>query len=61
MAFQRGNSTLGTVLGVLVMIVAIVGNVFLDWTWNDPDMLPLIIGVVAAVGGGLVVIQRIQS
>jgi len=63
MAFHQGSSTIGTVLGVLVMLIAIIGTVFLDWTWSNPDgqVLPLIIGGVAAVTGGLVMIQRIRN
>ncbi|WP_277524799.1 multidrug transporter [Natrinema salsiterrestre] len=62
MVFHRGSS-IGTVLGVLVMVIAIIGTVFLDWTWSNPDgeVLPLVIGGVAAVAGGLVVIQRFRN
>ncbi|RBI59529.1 multidrug transporter [halophilic archaeon] len=63
MALHRDSSTIGTVIGFLVMIIAIAGTVFLDWTWSNPDgqILPLAIGVIAAVGGGLITLQRIRS
>lgn len=62
MASHRDSSTIGTVVGIIIMIVAIAGSVFLDWTWSNPEeqLLPLILGVVAAVVGVLVITHNLR-
>lgn len=46
---QRDTSSLGTVVGIAVVLVAIVGRVAFGWTWSDPEsFVPVLIGVVAA-------------
>lgn len=50
MVSHRDNSTLGTILGVLICGIAIFGTTFLGWTWENPEgkLLPLLLGVGAA-------------
>jgi biopolymer transport protein ExbB/TolQ len=45
----RSSSTLGTVVGILVALVAVVGSQFLGWEWGGGQLVPTIIGVVVAV------------
>lgn len=60
--FRRDTSTIGTVVGMTVAAVAILGSTFLGWEWNQPDQfLPPIIGVLAAVAAIVVLYQRYQS
>lgn len=63
MKAHRGDSSIGTVVGLLVFLVAIGGTVFLDWTWENPDgdLLPLVLGVGAAAVAVLVVIHNRRS
>ena len=44
----RSSSTTVTVIGVLVAVVAIVGTQVLGWEWGDGQLVPTLIGVVAA-------------
>lgn len=47
--FDR-DSSLGTVVGIAVVIVAIVGSVFFGWSWDNPtSFIPILIGAGAAV------------
>ncbi|MCD2200993.1 multidrug transporter [Halobacterium sp. KA-4] len=63
MVLQRDTSTLGTVIGIIVAVVAIGGSVFLDWEWgafpNQP--VPLVIGVIAAAAAVLVTYRQIRG
>ena len=63
MVLQRDTSTLGTVVGIIVFVVAIVGSVFLGWEWsafpNQP--VPLVIGAIAAVAAVLVTYRQIRG
>lgn len=63
MLSRRDNSTIGTVLGVVVFAVAIVGTKFFGWTWENPEgyLAPLAIGVAAAAVAVFLVVQRIRS
>jgi biopolymer transport protein ExbB/TolQ len=45
----RSSSTLGTVVGILVALVAVVGSQFLGWEWGGGQLVPTIIGVAVAV------------
>lgn len=60
--FQRDTSSLGTVIGVVVVIVAISGRLLFDWTWSNPgSFIPILIGVVAAVAAGWISFQKLRS
>ncbi|WP_247729731.1 multidrug transporter [Halovivax limisalsi] len=45
---RRNSSTIGTVIGLLVAIVAIVGTQMFDWEWGSDQLVPTVIGVLAA-------------
>ncbi|MFC3957728.1 multidrug transporter [Halovivax cerinus] len=45
---HRPSSTIGTVLGALVALVAVVGTQFLGWEWGDGQLVPTVIGAIAA-------------
>lgn len=60
---SRNGSTVGTAIGLAVFVVAIVGSVFLDWTWENPEgkLLPLLLGVGAATVAVLVAVRLLRS
>lgn len=53
MARYGSDSPIATILGITVCAIAVLGTVFLDWTWSNPDgkLLPFAIGIVAAAAG----------
>jgi hypothetical protein len=60
--FERNTSTIGTVVGAVVCVTAILGSTFLGWEWNQPgQFLPTVIGVLAALAAIGVLYQRYQS
>lgn len=63
MLSRRNNSTIGTVIGVIVFAIAIIGTTYFDWTWENPEgnPVPLVIGGAAAVVAVFLVVQRIRS
>ncbi|WP_312908425.1 multidrug transporter [Natronosalvus caseinilyticus] len=54
----RDQSSIVSVLGLLVAIVAIVGTQVLGWEWGSGQLVPTIIGVVATIAV-LVVVRRL--
>lgn len=52
----RSESSLGTVVGGAVALVAVVGTQALGWEWGSGQLIPTLIGaVVAVVAVGLAV------
>jgi hypothetical protein len=51
--------SLGTVLGVLVAGVAVVGTQFLGWEWGSGQVVPTLVGVIAAVVAAGLVARKI--
>ncbi|WP_408956778.1 multidrug transporter [Natrinema sp. 74] len=47
-SYGRNSSPLLTAIGVAVALVAFVGTQFLGWEWGSGQLVPTIIGVVAA-------------
>ena len=47
----------GTVLGVVIVIIAIVGTRFLGWEWGGGQLAPTVIAVVLVGGGALLVLR----
>ncbi|QRV17194.1 multidrug transporter [Haloterrigena salifodinae] len=45
----RSSSSIGTAIGLAAVLVAIVGTQFLGWEWGSGQLVPTLIGVVAAV------------
>ncbi|WP_226004658.1 multidrug transporter [Natrinema salinisoli] len=58
LSLGRNSSPLVTAIGVTVALVAIVGTQFLGWEWGSGQLVPTIIGVVAAVIAAFVVLTR---
>lgn len=42
------NPSVGTAIGLLVAIVAVLGSQFLGWEWGAGQTIPTILGVVVA-------------
>jgi hypothetical protein len=58
----RDTSSLGTVVGATVFVVAVIGGVFLDWFWNDPELaIPVLIGAGAAVAAVWFTLQSLRG
>ncbi|MFC7215754.1 multidrug transporter [Saliphagus sp. GCM10025334] len=55
----RDQSSLVSVLGLLVAVVAIVGTQVLGWEWGAGQLVPTIIGVVVAAIAVLVAARRL--
>lgn len=58
---SRSNSNIGTVIGVSVVVIAIVGTTFLDWSWENPNgqLLPFVIGVIAAAAAVTIALRKV--
>lgn len=63
MASYRDNSTLGTILGIIICGIAIFGTTFLGWTWENPEgkLLPLLFGVGAATVAVFVAYRKLTT
>ena len=59
--FERDTSTVGTVIGIAVCVIAVLGGQFLGWEWGSGQPIPFIIGIVAVVLAGWLAFQRYQS
>jgi biopolymer transport protein ExbB/TolQ len=57
----RNSSSVGTALGILVAVVAVVGSQFLGWEWGGGQLLPTVIGVAVAVVAVVLVGQRVLA
>jgi biopolymer transport protein ExbB/TolQ len=55
------ESSWGTVIGLLVAVVAIVGTQMLGWEWGSEQLLPTIIGVAVAGIAVVLVVRRLQG
>ena len=57
---ERDTSTIGTVVGLIAVGIAVGGPVLFDWEWaafpNQP--VPLAIGAIAAIAAVLITIRR---
>ncbi|WP_049929024.1 hypothetical protein [Halopiger goleimassiliensis] len=54
----RDSASIGTAVGLAVVLVAIVGTQFLGWEWGDGRFLPTMIGIVAAVIAVVLLLNR---
>jgi|AntDeeMetagen134_2_1112570.scaffolds.fasta_scaffold00677_3 hypothetical protein len=60
--FERDTSSIGTVVGIVVVVIAILGSTVLGWDWNQPgQFVPTIIGVLAAVAAAWFLIQNYRG
>ena len=57
------DSRLGTLVGLIVVVIALGGSVFFDWEWGwNPDQpVPLVIGVIAAITALGITIAQIRE
>lgn len=60
---MNGDFNLGTVVGVAVVAVAVLGSYFLDWEWSafPSQPVPLAIGVIAAAVALYIGFQRLKE
>lgn len=58
---SRDQSSLLTAIGLLVAIVAVVGTQVLGWEWGSGQLVPTIVGVVAAGIAVVVVARRVLA
>lgn len=63
MRLERDTSNLGTVVGILVVAVAVVGTTVLDWEWgqSNDQLLPILIGVVAAAAAVTIAVRMVRN
>ncbi len=63
MVFQRDTSTAGTVVGIVIAIVAVGGSVLFGWEWSafPSQPVPLAIGVVAAIVAVTIMVRRLTA
>lgn len=47
--YQLRQSPLAAIIGLLFALVAIVGTGFFGWEWGGGQLVPTLIGVIAAV------------
>lgn len=60
---MNDDSNMGTVVGVAVVAVAVLGSYFLDWEWSafPSQPVPLAIGAIAAAVALYVSFQRFRG
>lgn len=63
MLSRGNNSTIGTVLGIAVFAIAIVGTRYFGWTWENPEgnLVLLAIGLGAAAVAVFLMVRRIRG
>jgi len=63
MLHKRDTSSIGTLVGLVVVGIAIGGSVFFDWEWGSflEQPLPLVIGMVAAIAAVVATIHRVRD
>lgn len=60
---RRDSSTTGTIIGIAVAGIALLGNSFLGWRWSEfPNQpVPLAIGVITAIAAAVIAFQRFKN
>ena len=60
---KRDTSSIGTLVGLIVVVIAIGGSVLFDWEWSSfPNQpVPLVIGVIAAIAAVVVTIHLVRN
>ncbi|EMA52187.1 MULTISPECIES: hypothetical protein [Halococcus] len=60
--FERDTSTIGTVVGITVMLIALFGSTFLGWEWGGSGQpVALVIGGAAALAAGWVSYRKLRG
>lgn len=57
------DSSTGTLVGLIAVVIAIGGSVLFDWEWgwNPNQPVPLVIGILAAIVAVGITINRVRS
>lgn len=57
------DSSLGTLVGLIFVIIAIGGSILFDWEWgwNPSQPVPLVIGVLAAIAAVGITINLLRK
>ena len=60
--FERDTSTIGTVIGVLVFAVALLGSMVLGWEWGASGQpIAFLVGGIAALAAVWVTLRRLRG
>ena len=60
--FEHDTSTIETVVGVAVVLIALFGSTFLGWEWGGSGQpVVLVIGVAAALAAGWVTLRKLRD
>jgi ABC-type antimicrobial peptide transport system permease subunit len=60
--FERDRSTIGTVIGILAVGVALFGSTVLGWEWGASGQpVAFAVGVVAVVIAGWLSLRRLRG
>ena len=60
--FERDTSTIGTVVGVAVVLIALFGSTFLGWEWGASGQpVTFVIGGVAALAAVWVSYRKLRG
>lgn len=57
------DSRLGTLVGLIFVVIAIGGSVLFDWQWgwNPSQPVPLVLGIIAAIAALGITIALIRD
>ncbi|MFD1565087.1 multidrug transporter [Haloarchaeobius amylolyticus] len=58
LSIGRCTSPVITAIGIAVALVAIVGTQYFGWEWGTGQLVPTVIGIVAALIAAFVVFTR---
>jgi len=58
LSIGRTSSPAITAIGIVVALVAIIGTQYLGWEWSSGQLVPMLIGVAAAVIAVIVVLTH---
>ncbi|MFC6725265.1 multidrug transporter [Halobium palmae] len=60
---KRDTSSIGTLVGVIMVVIAIGGSVLFGWEWSafPSQPVPLAIGVLAAIAAVVVTVRSVRS
>ena len=56
---KRDTSTIGTIIGIIVVVIAVGGSVLFGWEWGAPNQpVATAVGAIAAIAAVLITIRR---
>lgn len=60
--FKRDTSTIGTIVGVAVFVIAWLGSTFLGWEWGASGQpIVFVVGGLAAIAAVWVTLQKVRA